>query len=87
MAATTQQDKLVVKIFSPFQSFFEGSAVSVSARNKTGAFDVLYGHSNFFSLLNSGRIRVNTGFETVDIEVEGGVIRVNKNRVVVFANV
>ena len=82
-----ESDKLEVKIYSPFQSFFEGSAVSVSARNKTGAFDVLYGHSNFFSLLSPGRIRVDTGFNKVDIEVESGVMRVTKNRVVVFANV
>ena len=85
MAATPQM--LQVKIFSPYQLFYEGSAVSVSAKNKTGPFDVLFNHGNFFSLLLPGRIEVNTGFEKVPVEVDSGLIRVNDNQVVVFANV
>ena len=40
-----------VKIYAPFKTYFEGPANSLSAANKTGAFDVLPQHKNFMSLL------------------------------------
>lgn len=79
--------RLDVKIMSPYQIFYQGSAVSVSAENKTGPFDVLYNHSNFFSLLPGGIVKVNTGFEQISIEIGSGIIRVAQNTVMLFANV
>ena len=88
MAVPVQpKEKLKVKVFSPYETFFEGSAVSLSAANKTGPFDILYSHSNFFSTLTPGQIKVDTGFEVVRIELSNGIIRVTNNDVVVFANV
>lgn len=79
--------RLTVKIFSPYQVFYQGSAVSVTGTNKTGPFDVLFNHSNFFSLLPGGILKVNTGYETVSIQINSGVMKVNSNNVTVFANV
>ena len=79
--------RLDVKIFSPYQVFYQGTAVSVSAKNKTGPFDILYNHSNFFTLLPPGIVVVNTGFEAIKIEVGSGVLKVTKNSVELFANV
>lgn len=79
--------RLTVKIFSPYQVFYQGAAVSVSGNNKTGNFDVLADHGNFFSLLPKGIIRVDTGYEKVDIEINTGFIKVIKNTVTLFANV
>jgi F0F1-type ATP synthase epsilon subunit len=79
--------KLAVKVFSPYQVFYQGSAVSVSAANKTGPFDVLFNHGNFFSLLPAGRVKVNTGYETVEIQISSGVMRVAHNQLTLFANV
>ncbi len=81
------KSKLEVKVFSPYQVFYRGSAISLSATNKTGPFDILYNHSNFFSLLTSGRVSVNTGFEKVEIDIESGFVKVTNNSVVLFANV
>lgn len=82
-----ESKKLEVKVFSPYQTFYRGSAISLSAANRTGPFDVLYNHSNFFSLLTAGRVEVNTGFEKIAIEIESGFIKVANNDVVLFANV
>lgn len=79
--------RLQVKVMSPYQVFYQGSAVSISAKNRTGPFDVLYNHSNFFSLLPPGIVKVNTGFETINIEIASGIIRVAQNTVTLFANV
>lgn len=81
------QGRLKVKVFSPYETFFEGTAVSLSAKNKTGPFDVLYGHTNFFTLLQGGRVSVETGFNSVLIEIDSGLLRVHDNVATLFANV
>jgi F0F1-type ATP synthase epsilon subunit len=79
--------KLNVKIFSPYQIYYDGEATSVSATNRTGPFDVLAGHTNFFSLLSSGKVTVDTGFQKLDFKLDRGIIKVNANNVTLFANV
>lgn len=76
-----------VKIFSPYQTYYEGEAVSLSASNRTGPFDVLPGHINFFSLLSGGQVVINTGFQRLEFQVARGIIRVNGNAVTLFADV
>jgi F0F1-type ATP synthase epsilon subunit len=79
--------KLKIKLFSPYQVFYEGEAISLSARNQTGPFDVLYDHINFFSLLEAGEVSINTGTETKKYPIENGLIKINDNNIVLFANV
>lgn len=82
------ESKLRVKIFSPYETFYEGMAMSVSAQNKTGPFDILYDHSNFFSLLTAGIVRVKTDYgDVIEVQILRGIIRVNRNSVTLFANV
>lgn len=76
-----------VKIFSPYQTYYEGEAVSLSAANRTGPFDVLAGHINFFSLLIAGTVVLNTGFQRLEFEIGRGIIRVNHDQVTLFADV
>jgi F0F1-type ATP synthase epsilon subunit len=82
-----QQQRFKVKIFSPYQTYYEGEAVSLSATNRTGPFDILPGHINFFSLLTSGIVVLNTGFQRLEFEVARGIIRVHGNEVTLFADV
>lgn len=76
-----------VKIFSPYQTYYEGEAVSLSALNRTGPFDILAGHINFFSLLTGGTVVVNTGFQRLEFPIARGVLRVSLNNVTLFADV
>lgn len=76
-----------IKIFSPYQTYYEGEAVSLSASNRTGPFDVLAGHINFFSLLAGGTIVLNTGFQRLEFPITRGIIRVSNNDVTLFADV
>lgn len=79
---------LKVKVHSQFETFFEGSAESVSALNKTGPFDILGGHANFLSLLEPCEVIVRKDKEHEEkIPVEFGVVHVNANEVTVFVNV
>ncbi len=91
-AASAQGSKLDkahfhVKIFSPYQTYYEGEAVSVSASNRTGPFDVLPGHINFFTLLTSGQVVLNTGFQRLEFSIGRGVLRVTSTQVTLFADV
>ena len=79
--------ELQVKVFSPYQNYFEGKAQSVSARNAKGPFDVLPGHTDFFSLLDGGKVLINTGQQNLEIPIERGLIKVDNDVVTVFANV
>lgn len=76
-----------VKIFSPYQTYFQGDAVSISAANDAGAFDILAGHINFFSLLSSSQLVVNTGYQRLEFPLQRGIIRVEHDTVTIFADV
>lgn len=76
-----------IKIFSPYQTYYEGEAVSISATNRTGPFDVLPGHINFFSLLTGGTVVLNTGYQRLEFQIGRGIIRVNHDNVTLFADV
>jgi F0F1-type ATP synthase epsilon subunit len=79
--------KLKVKIFSPYQNYYQGEAVSLSAANRTGPFDVLAGHINFFSLLTGGTVTLNTGFQVLEFQISRGILRVNHDEITLFADV
>jgi F0F1-type ATP synthase epsilon subunit len=84
---TLQQQRLKVKVFSPYQTYYQGEAISISALNQTGPFDVLGGHANFFSLLVAGQVVVRTGFTELKFPINHGVIKVTNNEITLFVDV
>ena len=84
---TSKQHRFKIRIISPYQTYYEGEAVSVSAANRTGPFDILAGHINFFSLLTGGTIVLNTGFQRLEFQIARGIIRVDHDQVTLFADV
>lgn len=86
-SSQTSTDKnLYVKVFSPLHVYYEGQAVSLSATNKTGPFDILPGHANFFSLLLPGKLAVDTGQQKHEFDIKQSIMKVSGNSVVVFAS-
>lgn len=80
-------DKFRLKIFSPYETYYQGEAVSLSALNDAGPFDILAGHVNFFCLVSGGTVRVETGFQRLEFPVSRGILRVHGDVVTLFANV
>lgn len=78
--------RLIVKVFSPYQVYYQGEAASISAVNKTGPFDILYDHANFFSLLSAGEVAIQTGFTRLSFPINRGIIKVSNNQVTVFVD-
>ncbi len=74
-------------VFSPFQTYFKGSALAVSAENATGPFDVLFEHEDFLSLLVPCTVRIITPKGEHEFAIERGILQVTNNVVWLFANV
>lgn len=78
------EPRLHVKIISPAQTYYDGPAMSVSAVNKVGPFDILADHANFFSLLVEGDIVINTGTQTLRFPTTHGIVRAANNQITLF---
>jgi len=78
--------ELKVRVLAPSSKLYEGPAVSITATNKVGPFDILAGHANFFSLLSSSVIVINTGSQALQFPVSEGLLKVRSNVVTLFVN-
>lgn len=77
-----------VKVYSPYQIYYDGQALSISAENDTGPFDILPKHHNFMTLVNSGEIVIRVeGEDDKKIRITRGVMHVRSNKVTLFLDV
>ncbi len=76
-----------VKVYSPFQVYFDNPAYSVTAVNGTGEFDILPGHKNFLSLLLPGEVIVRTKRDEEKLKIDRGIMHVHDDEVTVFLDV
>ena len=79
---------MMVKVYAPFQVYFEGDAYSVSAVNATGPFDILPRHHNFLCMLVPCNLIVQpVEGEQKTIKIHRALVHVKSDRVVVFMDV
>lgn len=74
-----------LEILTPDKKVFSGEATSVTVPGTQGSFTVLNNHAPIISTLEAGEVKVkgNSGQET--FHINGGVIEVLKNKVVLLA--
>lgn len=85
MSVKTTSTNMKVKIYAPFIIYFDGPADSFSAANDTGPFDILPGHKNFMSLLNTGIVTIRrSGQPDFLIKIAKGLMHVKADQVTVF---
>ncbi len=92
---TTKNSKdlrIHIKVYSPFKTYFDDEAVSISALNDTGPFDILPKHHNFMSLLNACdliiHLRTQDGKDKEKrIRITRGIMHVRADKVIVFLDV
>lgn len=72
---------------APFELYFDGPALALSAANRIGKFDILPGHADFFSMLTPCQciIQAPDGND-VTFDVHSGIITVRDDVVMLFAN-
>lgn len=78
---------LQVRVLSPSNQYFDGPAVSVTAWNEVGQFDVLGDHANFFTLLSPGTLRVVTHTQRFELPIQQGLLKVSHNKVTAFVDI
>lgn len=76
-----------VKVHSPFKTYYDGSAFSISGDNATGPFDILPRHHNFISLLDPCELVVRSQKGDEKIQIAGGIMHVKADEVIVFLDV
>lgn len=89
MAANRQEiaKRLRVIAREPFGIYYDDEATSVSASNKVGQFDILPGHADFFSILESGDVIIENETKPTVINIKNGIITVQNNEVMLFLNI
>ena len=78
---------MAVKVYAPFQVYFEGEAYSVSAINDTGPFDILPHHHNFLCMLVPCELKIISSEGEKTIRIHRALMHVKADRVVVFMDV
>lgn len=76
-----------IKVYSPYQVYFDDVAISISAINDTGPFDILKGHHRFLTLLLTCELAIVTEKGDEKIKISRGIMYVKEDRVTVFLDV
>ena len=87
-AGNNSKPVMAVKVYAPFQVYFEGEAYSVSAENATGPFDILPRHHNFLCMLVPCTLTVRpVAGNKKTIKIHRALMHVKADSVVVFMDV
>jgi F0F1-type ATP synthase epsilon subunit len=83
-----KQPTMRVKVYAPFRVYYDDQAVSLSANNQVGPFDVLPHHRNFITLLEPGNVTVRLpGKDDFVLPITRGIMHVRADDVRVFLDV
>ena len=74
-----------LQIITPDNELFSGEVDSVVVPGSDGLIGILNNHAPLVSSLKCGKVKVNNGDKEQFFEVNGGVVEVLKNKVIILA--
>lgn len=74
-----------VDIITPDENLFSGEATSIIAPGSDGSFGILDNHAPLISSLQEGEIKLTTEEGEKSFKINGGVIEVLNNKVIILA--
>lgn len=76
---------MTLDILTPDKKVYSGEATAITVPGTSGAFQILNNHAPIISTLEAGEVKVKgpQGLET--FQINGGVVEVLKNKVVLLA--
>jgi F-type H+-transporting ATPase subunit epsilon len=77
---------MILEIITPEKSLFTGEVTSVKFPGINGEFEILNNHAPIISTLGKGEIRVINNKNTEKFEINGGVIEMQNNKIIVLAS-
>ena len=75
-----------VQIITPDKSLYDGKADLVTVPGASGSIGILNNHAPLVSSLKKGDVKVILNEKEEFFQINGGVIEVSKNKVVVLAS-
>src|SRR5690242_9257687 len=82
----SKQPIMHIKVYAPFQVYYEGEGYSISAVNETGPFDVLPHHHNFICMLVPCELIIKTPYEVKRVKISRALMHVKAEKVTVFVD-
>lgn len=77
-----------LEILTPGERLFEGKVKLVKVPGTKGSFAILRNHAPIISTLQQGSIKIiGQDNKTSFIDIKGGIIEVNRNKIVVLADI
>ena len=76
---------MLLEIVTPDKKVFEGEASAVTFPGSDGEFQVLSNHASLVSALDRGRVRIAVDGKNEDLIIDGGVVEVLNNKIVLLA--
>ena len=76
---------MYLEIVTPDQKVFEGEVLSATFPGSDGSFQILNHHAPLLSTLKKGTIVYKDKKNEYDVTVDGGVVEVLNNKVIVLA--
>ena len=77
---------MILEIITPEKEIFKGEITSVKLPGMGGEFEILNNHAPVISTLDKGIIRVIDNNKTENFEVNGGVVEMQNNKIIVLAD-
>lgn len=75
-----------LEITTPDTTLFSGEVQLVQLPGIDGSFEVLNNHASIISALKQGKVKIKTEEGTTEyIEINGGIIEVLKNKILILA--
>ena len=75
-----------VQIITPDKTIFSGSADLVVVPGSDGQIGILDNHAPLVSSMQKGQVKIRKGRDDQFFDIEGGVVEVLKNQVIVLAS-
>ncbi len=73
-------------IITPDKKIFSGEVSLIQVPGSKGSFEVLNNHAPIISTLEAGKVKIITaGKETKFFEIDGGLIEVKQNKIILLA--
>ena len=77
---------MLLEIIAPDQNLYSGEVDLVQVPGSKGSFEILRNHAPLISTLEQGKIKIVDLKGTITFfEINGGVIEVKKNKIIVLA--
>ena len=87
MAESQKTDKMTLEIITPDKKVYSGDVTAVTFPGSKGRFQVLKDHAPLVSTLAKGDLVIEAAGKNETFVVDGGVVEVQNNKILVLAEV